>query len=65
MLAAAAALGSLDAELPVEAGWLVLELLLLHAVRASAATAATDSALTRNFCRFTYPPQHLTSAKQS
>jgi hypothetical protein len=35
---------------------LLLEL-LLHAVRASAATAATDSALTRNFCRFTYPPQ--------
>jgi hypothetical protein len=35
---------------------LLLEL-LLQAERASAATAATDSALTRNICRFTYPPQ--------
>jgi hypothetical protein len=33
--------------------------LLLQAERASAATAATDSALARNFCRFTYPPQTL------
>jgi hypothetical protein len=38
---------------------LLLLVLLLQAERASAATAATDSALARNFCRFTYPPQTL------